>query len=140
MTLGLAKRPSNFGANFSCVFGGGPQLGLKILDLNADSFLEVLCSQKLLHEVMIGGNLSVNECLEGADLLFIRVRKTAHGLVDQIYVALRRLLRLFEIFNHHLTNCIERVLLGFHGRPPGYVSFHIKSEVGVRSLTWIKQI
>ena len=40
-----------------CVFRNGPQLRLKVFDLNAESFLEILCMQKLFQEVPVGCNL-----------------------------------------------------------------------------------
>jgi len=45
------------GTELACVFCDGPQLRLKVFDLNAECFLEILCSQKPFQEVTVGSNL-----------------------------------------------------------------------------------
>ena len=45
---------------------GEPQLGPKVLGLNAEGVLKILGAQKLLAEVSVGGSLPLDVCLEGA--------------------------------------------------------------------------
>jgi len=47
------------------------QPGLKVFGLNAEGFLKILGTQKLLHEISVGCSLLLNVCLEGAYLLLI---------------------------------------------------------------------
>ena len=46
----------HFAADLACVFGSGLQLRLKVLDLNADGFLEIPRAQKVFHEIPVCGN------------------------------------------------------------------------------------
>src|SRR6516164_2706634 len=100
----LFERASDLCANLSCILCGGPQLGLQELGLNAEGFLKILGTQKLLHELSVGCNLPLNVCLEGAYLLLIGARKASHGPLDHINVALRCASDLFVIFKHHGSN------------------------------------
>jgi len=59
---------------------GEPQLGPKVLDLNAEGVLKILGAQKLLAEVSVGGNLPLNVFHEGAYLLLIGARNVSHML------------------------------------------------------------
>src|ERR1700746_2672182 len=114
----LFERASYLCANPSCILCGGSQLGLKVLDLNAEGLLKILGTQKLLRELSVGCNLPLNVCFEGAYLLLIGAWKASHGLLDHIKVALRSASPLFEIFKHHGSNGFERVFFGFHGTLP----------------------
>ena len=93
---------------------GEPQLGPKVLDLNAEGVLKILGAQKLLAEVSVGGNLPLNVFHEGAYLLLIGARNVSHGPLDHINVALRSEFHPFEIFKHHGSNGFERVFFSFH--------------------------
>jgi hypothetical protein len=62
------------GADFACIFSDGPQLRLKIFYLNAESFLEILRTQKLFQEVMVCRDLPPKVRLKGGYSLFIGTR------------------------------------------------------------------
>ena len=93
---------------------GEPQLGPKVLGLNAEGVLKILGAQKLLAEVSVGGNLPLNVFHEGAYLLLIGARNVSHGPLDHINVGLRGESHPFEIFKHHGSYGFERVFFGFH--------------------------
>ena len=105
----LFERASDLCANLSRILCSGPQLGLKVLDLNAEGFLKILGTQKLLHELSVGCNLPLNVRLEGAYLLLIGAWKATDSFLKHIKVALRSGSHLFEIFKHHGSNGFERV-------------------------------
>jgi hypothetical protein len=65
------ERASHLCANPSCILCGGPQLGLKVFNLNAEGLLKIPGLQKLLAEVSVGCNLPLKVSLEGAYLLLI---------------------------------------------------------------------
>src|SRR6516165_1115263 len=115
------ERASHLCANPSCILCCVLQLGLKVLDLNAEGLLKIPGAQKLLPEVSVVCNLPLNVCLEGAYLLLIGAWKASHGPLEHIKVALRSASHLFEIFKHHGLNCFERVFFGFHGTLPAGV-------------------
>jgi hypothetical protein len=104
------ERARHLGADFACVFRDGPQLRLKVFGLNSESFLEILRTQKLFHEVIVCCNSPLKVCLESRYSFFIGTRKASHGLCNHVDVALRRALHLFEIFQHHGLNGFKRVL------------------------------
>ena len=83
--------------------------------MNAESFLEILCTQKLFHEVTVFCDLPLKVCLEISYSIFIGTRKALHGLFNHVDVALRRALLFFEIFKHHGLNGFKRVLFVSHG-------------------------
>jgi hypothetical protein len=83
------ERANHLCANPSCILCGGLQLGLKVLDLNAEGLLKIPGVQKLLAEVSVSCNLPLEICLEGAYLLLIGAWKASHGFLDHINVALR---------------------------------------------------
>ena len=59
------------GADLACVFRDGLQSRLKVFGLNAENFLEILCTQKLFHEVMVCCDLPLKVCLESGYSIFI---------------------------------------------------------------------
>src|SRR6516225_3866548 len=101
--------------NLPCESGTGePQLGPKVLDLNAECVLKILRAQKLLAEVSVGGNLPLSIFHEGPYLLLIGARNVSHGPLDHINVGLRGESHPFEIFKHHGSYGFERGFFGFH--------------------------
>jgi len=104
----LFERASHLCANLSRILCAGLQPGLKVFGLNAEGLLKILGAQKLLPEVSVGCNLSLNVGLEGAYLLLIGARKASHGLLDHIKVALRSASHLVKIFMHHGSDGFER--------------------------------
>jgi hypothetical protein len=58
------------------VVGGRFQLRLKVLGLNAESFLKILGAQKLINEGVICSHMPFYVRLERADLIFLCIRKT----------------------------------------------------------------
>jgi hypothetical protein len=119
------ERTRYLAADLACVFCDALQSRLKVFDLNAESFLEILCTQKLFHEVMVCCDLPLKVCLEIGYSIFIGTRKASHGLFNHVDVALRRALHLFEIFKHHSLNGFKRALFVSHvilqRRNPTYV-------------------
>ena len=65
------KRARYFRADLACVCRDGPQLRLKVFDLNAESFLEILRTQELFHEVMVCCSLPLKVCFESGYSIFI---------------------------------------------------------------------
>jgi hypothetical protein len=116
-----------------CLLCGGPQLGLKVLNLNTEGLLKILGAQKALHEVSIGCNLPLNVFLESAYLLLIGAWKEAHGPLDHINVDLRDESHPFEIFKHHGSNGIEGAFFGFHVTLPAGVK-----KKAARALSGLK--
>src|SRR5262249_25059542 len=104
----------HFCTNPTRILCGGSQLELKIFHLNTEDLLNIVGVQKLLHQVSVRCNLTLNICLERAYLLLIGARKTSHCRLDHIKIALRSTSHLFEIIKHHSSNGFERIL-GFHG-------------------------
>src|SRR5215469_3916315 len=64
------ERASHFCANLTRICGGS-QLGLTVIDLNAEDLLKILGAQKPLAEVLVGRSLPLKVCLEGAYSLLI---------------------------------------------------------------------
>src|ERR1700756_3136023 len=58
------KRARHLRADLACAFRDAPQLRLRVFDLNAKSFLEILCTQELFHEAMVCCSLPLKVCLE----------------------------------------------------------------------------
>src|SRR6516165_5033302 len=67
-------------ADLSCLHCGGPQLGLKVLDLNTEGFLKMPGTQKPLHQVSVGCNLPLDVFSEGTYFLLISAWKERMGL------------------------------------------------------------
>ena len=85
-----------------------------MLSLDAESFLEVLCVQKLIHEGMIGGDLSFDIRFEHVYLNSVGFGQAAHRLLEQIDVVLRCLPRFFKRIDHQSTNGFQEFVFGFH--------------------------
>ena len=68
------------GAELACVFCDDLQLRLKVFDLDAESFLEVLRTEKLFDEVTVCCNLPLKVCFEIGYCVLIGTRKALHGL------------------------------------------------------------
>ena len=90
LALWPAERSPDFGADLGRIFGRGLQLGLKVLGLDAESFLEIVGAQQPVNEGMVCGDLPLDISLERADLVRAGGRKAAHRLLDHVDVALGR--------------------------------------------------
>jgi hypothetical protein len=105
------------GTELACVLRDSLQLRLKVFDLNAESFLEILCTQKFFQKVSVCRNLPLQICFEIGYSVLISTGKALHGLFNHIDVALTGALHLLEIFKHEGLEGLKGVLI-CHGTLP----------------------